>query len=264
MEQPPRMADLEHSTHMCKLQKALYSLKQIPRAWFDRFSAFLLKSGFFCCLADPSLFIFHSNLGTLIFLLYVDDILLTGSSTTLVSIFIQLVSSEFKMKDLGQIHHFLGIELSQTSDCLHLSQSHYALTILERPNMVDYKPISTPLKAKTRTSSNNVLLEYQSYFRGLVGVLQYLTLTRLDLSYSVNYASQFMHASTVVHLKMVQRILRYVKGTIDISLHFTSNTTLDLCAFSNADWAGCLTTRRSITGYCTFIGGNLISWCAKK
>ncbi|KAL6316580.1 hypothetical protein AAG906_018835 [Vitis piasezkii] len=159
------------------------------------------------------------------------------------------LDAQFKMKDLGQIHHFLGIELSQTSDCLHLSQSHYALTILERPNMVDYKPISTPLKAKTRTSSNNVLLEDQSYFRGLVGALQYLTLTRLDLSYSVNYASQFMHAPTVVHLKMVQRILRYVKGTIDISLHFTSNTTLDLCAFSNADWAGCLTTRRSITGY---------------
>ena len=100
---------------------------------------FFLNVDFFCSLADPSLFIFHFNLGTLIFLLYVDDILLTGSSTTLVSIFIQLVSFEFKMKDLGQIHHFLGIELSQTSDCLHLSQSHYALTILKRANMVDCK-----------------------------------------------------------------------------------------------------------------------------
>ena len=101
MEQPPGMADLEHPTHVCKLQKALYGLKQAPHAWFDRFSAFLLKYGFFCCLADPSLFIFHSNLGTLILLLYVDDILLTGSSTALVSTFIQLLSSEFTMKDLG-------------------------------------------------------------------------------------------------------------------------------------------------------------------
>ena len=109
------------------------------------------------------------------------------------------------MKDLDQIHHFLGIEISQTSDGLHLSQSHYALTILERANMVDCKPMSTPLEAKTRTSSNNVLLEDPSYFRGLVGALQYLTLTRLDLSYNVNYASQFMHAPTLVHLKMIGR-----------------------------------------------------------
>ncbi|WJZ95069.1 hypothetical protein VitviT2T_013864 [Vitis vinifera] len=147
------------------------------------------------------------------------------------------------MKDLDQIHHFLGIEISQTSDGLHLSQSHYALTILERANMVDCKPMSTPLEAKTRTSSNEVLLEDPSYFRGLVGALQYLTLTRPDLSYSVNNASQFMHAPIVVHLKMVRRILRYVKGTIDIDLHFTSITTLDLCAFSDADWPGCPTTR---------------------
>ncbi|WKA06484.1 hypothetical protein VitviT2T_024381 [Vitis vinifera] len=219
---------------------------------------------FFCSLNDTSLFIFHSNLGTLILLLYVDDILLIGSSTALVSTFIQLLSFEFAMKDLGQIHHFLSIEISQTSDGLHLSQSHYALTILERANMVDCKPMSTPLEAKTRTTSNNVLLEDPSYFRGLVGALQYLTLMRLDLSYSVKYASQFMHAPTFVHLKMVRRILRYVKGTIDIGLHFTSNTTLDLCTFSDAGWAGCPITRRPITGYCTFLGGNLISWCAKN
>ena len=203
---------------------------------------FFLKIDFFCSLADPSLFIFHSNLGTLILLLYVDDILLKCSSTTLVSTSIQILSSKFAMKDLGQIHHFLGIEISQTSDGLHLSQSHYALTILERANTVHCKPISTPLKAKTRTSSNNVLLEDPSYFRGLVGALQYLTLTRPDLSYSVNYASQFMHVPTVVHLKMVRRILRYVKGTIDINLYFTSNTKLDLCVFSYADWVGCPTT----------------------
>ena len=201
---------------------------------------FLLE---FILFGDPSLFIFHSNLGTLILLLCVDDILLTGSSIALVSTFIQLLSSEFGMKDLDQIHHFLSIEISQISNGPHLSQSHYVVTILERANMVDCKPMSTPLEAKTRTSSNNVLLEDPSYFRGLVGALQYLTLTRPDLSYSVNNASQFMHAPIVVHLKMVRRILRYVKGTIDIDLHFTSNTTLDLCALSDAYWAGSPTTR---------------------
>ena len=101
---------------MCKLKKALYGLKQAPRAWFDRFSIFLLKYGFFCSLVDPSLFIFHSNSDTLILLLYVDDILLTGSSVPLVTHLIQLLSSEFAMKDLGSIHYFLGIEITHTSE----------------------------------------------------------------------------------------------------------------------------------------------------
>ncbi|XP_020208931.1 uncharacterized protein LOC109793876 [Cajanus cajan] len=215
-------------------------------------------------MADPSLFISHTNSGSIILLLYVDDILITGSSTTLVSNFINLLQFEFSMKDLGPLHHFLGIEILPTDDGLHLSQSHYALTILERANMIDYKPMSTPLESKTKFTSNHTLLEDPSHFRGLFGALQYLTLTRPDLSYSVNYVSQFMHAPTIMHFKMVRRILRYVKGTINVGLHFTSNTTLDLFAFSDAYWAGCPTTRRSTTGYCTFLGGNLISWCAKK
>ena len=162
------------------------------------------------------------------------------------------------------MHHFLGMEVTSMSKGLHLSQTHYAVTILERSNMVDCKPMGTPLESKTKTSSTDSLLEDPSYYRGIVGALQYLTLTCPDISFSVNYVSQFMHAPTNKHLKMVRRILRYVKGTINIGLHFSSHTTLDLCAFSDADWAGCPTIRRSTTVYCTFLGGNLISWCAKN
>jgi hypothetical protein len=264
MEQPPGMADSQHPEYVCKLQKALYGLKQAPRAWFDRFNTFLLEYGFICSLADPSLFIFHSEHGLLVLLLYVDDMLLTGSTEALVSNFIQLLSGEFTMKDLGPIHHFLGIEICKTRSGLHLSQSHYALTILERATMTDCKPMSTPLEAKTKTSLTDIPLEDPSHFRGLVGSLQYLTLTRPNLSYSVNYMSQFMHAPAMTHLKMVRRILRYVKGKLNIGLHFSANTSLDLFAFSDADWAGCLTTRRSTTGYYVFMGKNIISWCAKK
>lgn len=81
------------------------------------------------------------------------------------------------------------MQITSTTNSLHLSQSHYALTILERSNMVDYKPMSTPLETKTKISSNDILVEDSNYYRGLVGALQYLTLTHLDLSFSVNYVS---------------------------------------------------------------------------
>ena len=120
------MADSQHPKYVCKLHKALYGLKQASRVWFDRFSTFLLKYGFIYSLSDPSLFIFHSEHGLLVLLLYIDDMLLIRSTEALISNFIQLLSSEFTMKDLGPIHHFLGIEIYKTTSGLHLSQSHYA------------------------------------------------------------------------------------------------------------------------------------------
>lgn len=189
MEQPPGMSDPQHPTHVCKLQRALYGLKQAPRAWFDRLSKFLISYGFFCSLVDPSLFICHSSHGLLVLLLYVDDMLLTGSSSDLVTSFIQLLSSEFSMNDLGPVHHFLGVEISFTADGLHLCQSHYARTILERSDMLHCKPMPTPLAVKNKLATDVVPLVDPSYFRGIVGALQYLTLTRPYLSYSVNYVS---------------------------------------------------------------------------
>ena len=177
----------------------------------------------------------------------------------LVESFIQVLSQEFSMKDLGPIHHFLGIEVSPTNNGLHLSQSHYALTILERAQMMDCKPMSTPLVVKHTPSAEATPLADPSHYRGIVGALQYLTLTRPDLSYSVNYVSQFMHAPTAAHLKLIHRILRYVKGTLSTGIHLTSDSSLALSAYFDADWAGCPTTRCSTTGYCTFLGSNVIS-----
>jgi hypothetical protein len=108
------------------LHKALYRLKQAPRVWFDRFSTIFLEDGFIYSLYDPSLFIFYSEHGLLVLLLYIDDMLLIGSTEAFVCNFIQLLSSEFTMKDLGPIHHFLEIEICKTTNGLHLSQSHYA------------------------------------------------------------------------------------------------------------------------------------------
>ncbi|KAF5463871.1 hypothetical protein F2P56_013999 [Juglans regia] len=239
MEQPPGFVNHEKPDHVCLLHKAIYGLKQAPRAWFDRFSTFLLESGFFCSTADPSLFINHSAHGTLVLLLYVDDIILTGSSDKLIDQFIAVLHTEFAMKDLGALHYFLGVEVSYVSDGLVLHQSKYAIDLLDRALMRDCKPTHTPMTQKFKTVMDSTALSDPHTYRSLVGALQYLTLTRPDISSSVNYVSQFMHAPTQDHFTMVRRILRYVKGTAHHGLHIQNSSTLDLYAFSDADWAGC-------------------------
>ncbi|XP_022868610.1 uncharacterized protein LOC111388158 [Olea europaea var. sylvestris] len=210
-------------------------------------------------LADPSLFIYHSPHGILVLLLYVDDMLLTGSSPSFLNL-----HREFAIKELGSIHHFLGMKISPNSDGLHVSQTLYALTLLDRTYIIDSKPMSTPLETKFNNTTDDTPLADPSFYSSIVRALQYLTLTRPDLAFSVNLASQFMQAPCNSHLKMVRCILRYVKGTLSFGLQFFSRSILDLFAFSDADWARCPTTRRSTTGYCTFLGQNLLSWRAKK
>ncbi|XP_042952193.1 uncharacterized mitochondrial protein AtMg00810-like [Carya illinoinensis] len=192
------------------VNRTLYGLKQAPRAWFDKLSDFLLQLGFFSSLADPSLFICHSNHGVLILILYVDDMVVTGDNPQRIQWLISQLSTQFSMKDLGFLHHFLGIEVHKIGTDLFLNQ--------HRP----------------------------------------------DLSSSVNYVCQFLQAPIVANFQLVKRILRYLQGTVELGLRITSDSSLDLYGFSDANWAGCPTTRRSTSGYCTFLGSNCISWSAKK
>jgi hypothetical protein len=131
----------------------------------------LLAHGFSCSLADPSLFILHSSLGTLILLLSVNEMLLTGSNSRLLDEFIQLLHSEFAMKDLGPIHHFLGIEIQRRNNSLHLSQAHYAYSILDKAQMLDCKPMNTPIESKTKGLHHDTPYSDPSFYRSIVGAL---------------------------------------------------------------------------------------------
>lgn len=111
MEQPPRFRDPIFPNHVCLLRKALYGLKQAPKAWFHKFSSYLFHLGFSCSKADPSLFVLHSDKGTILLLLYIDDIILTGSHSSILSKLIHNLQSYFAMKDLGDLHYFLCIEV---------------------------------------------------------------------------------------------------------------------------------------------------------
>ncbi|KAM0053128.1 putative RNA-directed DNA polymerase [Helianthus debilis subsp. tardiflorus] len=264
MEQPPGFVNHNFPDHDCRLNKAIYGLKQAPRAWFSRLSNFLIGYGFLCSRADPSLFFLHSPGCTMFLLVYVDDLILTGNQPSALQSFIQSLNSEFGIKDLGELNYFLGLEVTHHDSGIVINQSRYAVDILTRAQMLDAKPAPTPLSTNVSFVAAGTPFTDVTHYRSIVGALQYLTITRHDLAYAVNQVSQFLHAPTEDHYKEVKRILRYLKGTVALGLHYTRPPSISIVGYSDADWARCLETRRSTYGYSIFLGGNLISWCAKK
>ncbi|KAL7615195.1 hypothetical protein Lser_V15G05763 [Lactuca serriola] len=264
MEQPPRFVDDRFPNHVCKLKKALYGLKQVPQAWFQQLNSFLVSLGFICSRADTSLFVFKRDSHILYLLVYVDDIIVTGNHPSLIRKFISKLQSEFAVKDLGTLNYFLGLEVSSMDDGLFLSQSKYAHYILVKANLLDRKPVSTSLSTTYMLVSTGSPFSDPTTYRSLVGALQYLTITRPDLSFAVNQVSKFLHAPTIDHFQSIKQILRYVKSTLSYGLCFTHPRSSSLLGYSEADWARCIETRRSTYGYSIFLGGNLVSWSAKK
>ncbi|XP_026410341.1 uncharacterized protein LOC113305534 [Papaver somniferum] len=244
---------------------ALYGLKQALRAWFHRFPAFLLNIGFKSSHSDHSMFIKHSSVGILILLLYVDDIIITGSDTVGLQNLFPTLQQEFSMTYLRDLHYFLGLEATGTKDGLVLTQNRYTLDLSKRIDLTDWKPVSAPVSPRSKLSSNDVdLFPDITLYRSLVGGLQYLNMTRPDITYTVNQVSQFMHRPIQYHFLDVKHILRYLKGTLSHGISFWRNNPMQLTTFSDADWGGDPDTSRSTTGHCIFLGKNLISWGSKK
>ncbi|KAK1607568.1 hypothetical protein QYE76_031241 [Lolium multiflorum] len=250
-----------------RLGKALYGLKQARRAWYSRLSAKLQELGFLPSKADTSLFLYGKS-GIIIFVLvYVDDIIVTSSSDAAISVPLKSLMANFAIKDLGDLHYFLGLEVKHTHDGLLLTQEKYAHDILKRVGMIDCKSAPTPMSPSEPLSLHEgtpLGPDDSSQYRSIVGALQYLTLTRPDLSFSVNKVCQYLHAPTTVHWTAAKRILRYVKDTSQLGLTFRRSTSTLLSAFSDADWAGSLEDLRSTGGFAIFLGPNLVSWSARK
>ncbi|GJX58966.1 ribonuclease H-like domain-containing protein [Tanacetum coccineum] len=148
---------------------------------------------------------------------------------------------------------------------MFLSQSKYATEVLKRANMLACNPCRTPVDTDTKLAADGDQVSDPTLYRSLAGALQYLTFTRPDISYAVQQVCLFMHdPQEESHFSALKRILRYVRGTLDYGLQLYSSSTSSLVAYSDADWAGCPTTRRSTSGYCVFLGNNLLSWSSKR
>uniref|UniRef100_A0A2N9G6D1 Integrase catalytic domain-containing protein n=1 Tax=Fagus sylvatica TaxID=28930 RepID=A0A2N9G6D1_FAGSY len=262
---PPGFPSKGETNLVCKLQKSLYGLKQASRQWFAKFSSTLIKQGFLQSKSDYSLFTRTQGTTFIGLLVYVDDILIASNNVTAVHTLKDSLHAEFKLKDLGNLKYFLGLEVARSSKGISLCQRKYALDVLSDSGMLGSKPVVTPMEQKLKLSqSDGDALSDPSQYRRLVGRLLYLTVTRPDINYSVQRLSQFMAKPTTTHLAAAYRVLKYIKGTSGQGLFFPSNTDLHLKSFSDSDWASCPDTRRSVTGYCVFLGNSLISWKSKK
>ncbi|KAL4575087.1 hypothetical protein LXL04_021928 [Taraxacum kok-saghyz] len=261
---PPTVKDAKVPL-ACKLQKSLYGLRQASRQWYAKFSSFLISKGFTQSKADFSLFTKGQNDNFVALLVYVDDIVITGASMESIQEIKNQLSEEFRLKDLGKLKHFLGLEIARSPEGIVISQRQYVLDLLQDTGMLASKPASHPMDPRLKFSDfEGVPLEDPSQYRRLVGRLLYLTITRPDIAYAVHRLSQGMSCPKEAHHQAAQHLLRFLKHNPGQGLFLSAKPSLKLRAFSDSDWAGCLDTRRSVSGFCVFLGDSLISWKSKK
>lgn len=250
---------------VCLLQKSLYGLKQASRQWFTTLSHAISQLGFKQSAADHTLYVKKTSTSFTALLLYVDDVLLTGNDMSEINSVKQSLHAQFKIKDIGEAKFFLGLEIARSAAGIVLNQRKYTLELISDSGLLGCKPASTPMDNSQKLgAASGTPLEDISSYRRLIGRLLYLTTTRPDIAFVVNQLSQFLSSPTDLHEAAAHRVLRYLKGSPGCGLFYPASSSSVLTAFSDSDWAGCVDTRRSITGYCVFLGSALVSWKSKK
>jgi histone deacetylase 1/2 len=197
--------------------------------------------------------------------LYVDDIVLTASSTRLLDRITASFCSEFAMTGMGSLHYFLGIAVTHDSSGMHLLQAKYVAEILDNTGMTAYKSATTPVDTSPKLSASaGPPMADPTEYRSLAGALQYLTFTRPDITYAVQQVCLHMHDPRKQHLAAIKRIFRYIKGTLSHGLQLHSSSPASMVIYTDADWAGCPNTRCYTSGFCVHLSGNLVSWSSKR
>ncbi|WVZ26295.1 hypothetical protein V8G54_004839 [Vigna mungo] len=245
VNQPPGFVKNGQESKVYRLHKALYGLHQAPRAWNRYIDAMLIRYGFIKCTVEYGIYVrFFAQEDTLLICLYVDDLLITGSSTQEIESFKLKMKEELEMTDLGNLGYFLGLEFVQTKDGMHINQRKYIMETLERFNLKDCNNTTVPIIANRKLSLQHEETKQQAIL-----------------------VSRFMHDPRQSHMTTAKHILRYLKGTIDFGLYFPrkiDETTEVLEAWCDADWSGDQDDRKSTFRYVFKLLGTSISWCSKK
>ncbi|KAK2973573.1 hypothetical protein RJ640_030698 [Escallonia rubra] len=211
----------------------------MPRAWNSRIDKYFQERGFKKFPHEHALFVKMNGKGDiLIVFLYVDDLIFTGNYVKIFDGFKKEMAKEFEMTNIGLMSYYLGIEVKQRDDGIFISQEAYAKEVLKRFNMENCNPISIPIEVEKKLSRHVKEGPIdQTFFRSLVGSLRYLTCIRPDILYAVGYISRYMENQTTYHFKMAKKILRYLKGTIDLGIFYPASGDMKLVGYSDSDWA---------------------------
>ena len=248
---------------VCKLNKALYGLKQSPRLWYKHLYNILNKLGFTIFPYDEAVFI-HIEY-KIIIICHVDDFITTGPNNTQIQLIIKEVNKEIKLQYLGELNQFLGMDFTINNNKeLYINQHKYTQDIINKYNKQDLIPISTPInlgvqliKSNTQANKEDIKLYQQQ-----IGALLYLALkTRPDITYAVNKCSRFMSNPDKSHFKALDQIWKYLNKYPKLGLYYNcNNPTNTLKGYSDSDWGGDISSRKSTSGFLFLYNNNIISW----
>ncbi|XP_019236843.1 PREDICTED: uncharacterized protein LOC109217069 [Nicotiana attenuata] len=264
MEVPQGLA-VDNSELVCKLNKSLYGLKQASRQWYAKLTKALCSRGYAHSMYDYSLFYKKTKNSTVYIAVYVDDIMVTGTDTMEIEELKTFLNDSFKIKDLGRLHYFLGLEVLYKTDGVIISQRKFTLDLFKEYQCMDHNSFASPLDLtiKLRAKEGEVLTD-PTYYRKLLGKLNFLTNTRLDITYSVQNLSQFMDDPGQPHLKAAFHLLRYLKVDPTLGIFLSKDADYTIKAYCDSDWVACPDSRKSVSGYLVLLGNSPVSWKSKK
>ncbi|KAE8297894.1 Copia protein Gag-int-pol protein Copia VLP protein Copia protease [Larimichthys crocea] len=262
MEQPDGYIKPGQEHLVCKLKKSIYGLKQSPRCWSKTFTESMKDIGFNQSTSDPCVFV-RARQELEILAVYVDDLILITESLESMTELKVALKKKYKMKDMGELSYILGISVIQdkTNNSVYLHQKHYIEAVLQKYGMDKANPVTTPADANVKLQKDDGVSNpvNPGTYQSIVGSLLYAAMaTRPDIAQAVSAVSKFNAKPNTAHMTAVKRILRYLKGTINLALKYQRSESETLLGFSDADWAGDQDDRRSTTGNIFLLGGGAV------
>ena len=240
-------------------------MKQAPRQCYERLSSFLLSQGYERGKIDKTLFIKNACNEIILVQVYVDDIIFGSTNKILCEQFVKAMQGEFEMSMIGELNHFLGLQIKQFQHGTFLSQSKYCRELLKKFDMKNYKEVASPIVTRCYLYNDEKRANVdQTKYRGLIIWLLYLTTSRPDIMFSVCLCARYQANPKESHYMAAKRILKYLKGITDVGLWYLSKVSLNLIGYSDSDFVGWKIDRKSTSGTCHLLGSSLISWHSKK
>jgi hypothetical protein len=265
MEQPEGFELLDNPDLVCNLKKALYGLKQAPHASYHRLDMYLKDKGFKRGTVDNNLYIKIEGNDFFIVLVYVDDIIFRCNKDSLVKWFSSAMDSKFEMSMIGELPFFLGLQITQRSKWMFISQEKYLREMLKRFQMEDSKHVGTPIVTGCKLSKDDDSPNVdQSSYRSMIGSLLYITTSHPDIMHAIGMVGRYQSAPKQSHFLAVKMIFRYLKEIMTYGLWYPRNQNFQLTAYSDADWENYVDERKSTSGGEFFLGDSLVEWISKN